>query len=229
MERNSILCGLLLVLVLHGGGAVLLYRSGLKYLYPPADDNSFVMEFEEEEEVEEDEEQETVYDEVEPSGERVDLTAPVKQVQRSEPVEKEPELDPRASFPGMSRKKDTVVVVPDGVERVSDGIGGGVPDGNSAEGRIEGKPNAKVPGRNVKGALPRPEYRGQERGTVVVSVLVNQYGKVTSATPGAEGTTVNDSKLWAAARNAAMGTRFEMKVDAPAEQAGTITYIFKLK
>ena len=44
-----------------------------------------------------------------------------------------------------------------------------------------------------------------------------------------DGTTVTDKSLWAAARNAAMGTRFKQKMDAPAMQQGTITYVFKLK
>jgi len=58
---------------------------------------------------------------------------------------------------------------------------------------------------------------------------VDQYGNVTEAIPGAEGTTVTDKTLWNAARNAAMKAHFNMDAHAPAVQSGTITYIFKLK
>ena len=64
---------------------------------------------------------------------------------------------------------------------------------------------------------------------MVVKVWVDNYGNVKKAVPGADGTTVTDDKLWAAARNAAMKTHFNESIDAPAMQEGTITYIFKLK
>ena len=57
----------------------------------------------------------------------------------------------------------------------------------------------------------------------------NQYGEVTEAIAGAEGTTVTDKTLWTAARNAALKAHFNPKADAPAVQSGTITYKFKLK
>ena len=69
----------------------------------------------------------------------------------------------------------------------------------------------------------------QESGTVVVKVWVDQYGRVKLAEPGADGTTVTNSKHWAAARAVAMEACFDTKADAPALQEGTITYIFKLK
>ena len=77
--------------------------------------------------------------------------------------------------------------------------------------------------------MPKPSYATQTEGIVVVQVKVDQYGNVTEAIPGAEGTTVTDKTLWNAARNAAMKTTFNMDANAPAVQSGTITYIFKLK
>ena len=44
-----------------------------------------------------------------------------------------------------------------------------------------------------------------------------------------EGSTTSDAHLYAAARNAALKTRFNMDANAPAMQQGTITYYFKLK
>ena len=60
-------------------------------------------------------------------------------------------------------------------------------------------------------------------------ILVDQYGKVTNAIPGVSGTTVQDKKLWEAAKEAALKAVFNISDSAPTVQEGTITYIFKLK
>lgn len=98
-----------------------------------------------------------------------------------------------------------------------------------AKDQTEGKPNAHLKGRSVDGALPRPTYNVQESGIVVVTILVDNYGKVQKAVAGVDGTTTTDKKLWAAARKAAMETRFTMDSNAPALQQGSITYVFNLK
>lgn len=110
----------------------------------------------------------------------------------------ENQLDARESFPGLT--KDQTV----------------------------SKPNAHLKGRSVDGALPRPAYNVQESGTVVVTIWVDNYGKVQKAVAGADGTTATDKRLWAAARKAAMETHFSMDSDAPALQQGSITYVFSL-
>ena len=97
-----------------------------------------------------------------------------------------------------------------------------------ALGQSTGSPNAHLRGRDVVGTMPRPEYNVRESGVVVVSIWVDNYGNVTKAQAGAEGTTVTSTELWTAARNAAMKTHFNQKADAPAQQQGTITYIFTL-
>ena len=90
--------------------------------------------------------------------------------------------------------------------------------------------NTFLEGRKVnKSTLTKPSYNLQESGTVVVKIWVDQYGHVQRAEPGADGTTITNAKLWAAARKAAMDAVFDMKADAPALQEGTITYIFNLK
>lgn len=93
----------------------------------------------------------------------------------------------------------------------------------------EGTANAHVQGRSVLGSLPKPAYNSQAEGIVVVQVKVDQYGTVTEAVPGAEGTTVENKTLWNAARSAALKAHFNQSASAPALQTGTITYIFKLK
>ena len=82
-------------------------------------------------------------------------------------------------------------------------------------------------GRSVIGNIPRPVYNVQERGIVVVDIVVDNYGNVVRATPGGEGTNVLDKNLYAAARNAAMDTHFNMSADAPAMQEGTISRILR--
>ena len=93
----------------------------------------------------------------------------------------------------------------------------------------EGTANAHVQGRSVLGSLPKPAYNSQAEGIVVVQVKVDQYGTVTEAVPGAEGTTVENKTLWNAARSAALKAHFNHCASAPALQTVTITYIFKLK
>jgi len=86
---------------------------------------------------------------------------------------------------------------------------------------------AHVDGRNVLGSLPIPSYTSKTEGIVVVQIKVNQYGEVTEAIAGAEGTTVTDKTLWTAARNAALKAHFNQSANAPAIQLGTITYSFR--
>lgn len=88
--------------------------------------------------------------------------------------------------------------------------------------------NASLEGRGTEGSLPRPSYNVQESGTVVVTIWVDNYGKVVKAQAGADGTTITDKDLWDATRDAAMGTRFKQKMDAPAMQEGTIRYVFRV-
>ena len=77
--------------------------------------------------------------------------------------------------------------------------------------------------------LPIPSYTVQKAGKVVVQITVNRNGKVTSAIPGAPGTTVTDRTLYEAAKTAALNAHFNISNSAPESQEGTITYIFKLK
>ena len=83
-------------------------------------------------------------------------------------------------------------------------------------------------GRNFQ-ALPPPKYDYQGEGKVVVEINVDRNGNVTSANPGAKGSTTLDEYLLNAAKEAALKAKFESKPDAPLVQKGTITYNFILK
>ncbi len=85
---------------------------------------------------------------------------------------------------------------------------------------------AELEGRGTEGTLPRPSYSVSSDCRVVVTIWVDNYGKVVKAQAGSFGTNTTDRGLWAAARNAALNTRFKQKMDAPPMQEGTIKYTF---
>lgn len=249
-EHKSKVVGIVMTLVAHACALVLVSFTGLSYIYPPPPESTFLLDFEEEETppmvIEKKGRQ--------PQAEEIDRTKPVELVQKSEspvvakrqnltpegqpdehgdvevpaPKPKEPEVNKNALFPGMA-KKDTTLTASHAADKESDNFKAGQAAGNTKDGKTTDKPNAHVKGRNTIGQLPRPAYNVQESGIVVVSVWVDNFGNVTKALPGADGTTVTDKTLWQAARNAAMNTHFNQSADAPALQEGTITYIFNLK
>ena len=247
-ERNAKITGIILSAIAHVCALVLVSMSGLKYIYPPPQEQAMLIDFSEAPELLQQPKGQ------EPLAEEVDLTRPVELAQRSEspyvadkpnetpltkpdpvgdvevptPKQEEPALDPRASFPGMSRK-DTSHTAPHAAAEAGEAFKAGQPQGNTEHGRTDGKPNAHVAGRSTVGNIPRPVYNVQESGVVVVNIWVDNYGNVVRAVPGGDGTTVLDKSLSAAARKAALETHFNMSADAPAMQEGTITYYFNLK
>ena len=82
-------------------------------------------------------------------------------------------------------------------------------------------------GRSIVGSLPKPAYDVREGGTVVIRIKVDQYGNVTEAVPGVEGTTITDEGLWKACRSSASMVHFNASADAPVVQTGTITFKFE--
>ena len=77
--------------------------------------------------------------------------------------------------------------------------------------------------------LQKPEFNILKEGIVVVEITVDRTGKVISAAPGVKGSTIVDNTLFAAAKKAALESKFNLKNDAPEKQVGTITYHFKLE
>lgn len=249
-NRIANITGVILTVGIHAAAAVLVSFSGLKYIYPPPQEQSVLIDFSEEAEMQVQEMRGT-----EPQAEEVDRNRPVELAQKSESPEvserenlttetktddfgdvdtaapepkEEPKLDPRAAFPGMARK-DTTLTAQHSADKSSETFKAGQSDGNTRTGRTDGKPNAHVKGRRLVGNLPSPVYNVQESGIVVVDIWVDNYGNVVKAVPGGDGTTVVNKVLYAAARNAALDTHFNMSSDAPAMQEGTITYYFNLK
>ena len=92
---------------------------------------------------------------------------------------------------------------------------------------LDGDKNYKLGGRR---ALIKTKYVQDcnESGLIVVTVEVDQDGRVLNATLGTEGTTSNKDCLMEPAKRAALSTIFNPDKNAPQKQIGTITYSFKL-
>jgi hypothetical protein len=96
------------------------------------------------------------------------------------------------------------------------GTGGGTGDGVSID----------LGGRKAR-SFQKPNYNSPEQGKIVVKIIVNKQGKVTSASAGAKGTTISEINLRQQSEAAALKTVFEPDDNAKDEQTGTITYTFK--
>ena len=83
----------------------------------------------------------------------------------------------------------------------------------------------KMPGREMT-KPPVVNNLTQKKGVVVVEIVIDKYGTVRKATPGAEGTTTTDSYLHTMAQKAAESARFNNLPKAPLEQTGTMTITF---
>lgn len=146
-----------------------------------------------------------------------------------EPVEPEPQqqVNPRALYTGKSKSTT------EGGQEGQTGQPGdqGSPYGTPGTDNYEGTGGAgdgisySLGGRGAL-SLYKPAYESREQGRVVVSIRVDRQGNVVSASPGARGTNVSDQRLWEAAKDAALRSRFAPDASAPDNQTGTITYNF---
>lgn len=96
--------------------------------------------------------------------------------------------------------------------------------GNNGSG---GDKNYNLAGRNaLSKPIEKPECN--EEGIVVVSIEVDNSGKVIKATPGVKGSTNTAKCLLDPARAAALKTTWNADPGAPNKQRGTIIYRFSL-
>ena len=250
-EKNGTVVAVAATVVFHAALYAVVAFNGLTYIYPPPPEQSFVIDFSEEPEVTKVRQEKKGSA---PESETPDRTKPLNVIQKSEAQEKgtkenkapeakvddfgdvekpqpkrEKEIDRRALFHAANNKTDKDTLAAQTASKVSDALKAGHSQGNTRTGKTTGTPNAHLKGRSTVGAIVKPSYPTQEYGVVVVTIWVDNYGNVSKAQPGAQGTTVNDSGLWNAAREAALKTHFNMDADAPALQKGTITYNFALK
>lgn len=246
-EKGGRKIGILLTIIVHASLFLVFFNAGFKVIYPPPAEQGILIEFDDVEikPIE-------VKAGNEPRAKNADPKNEIRLVQKSEgqavgtksnkgkettmgpdgDVDKyEPprkkQIDQRALFSSANNKTDSLA--PQTADRVSKALRAGHPDGNTRVGDITGEPSARLQGRNVMGALPFPSYTVNKAGKVVVKIMVDQYGKVTNAIPGIQGTTVQDKTLWEAARQAALKAQFNVSSSASVIQEGTITYVFRLQ
>jgi colicin import membrane protein len=174
-----------------------------------------------------DEVSETETDRDMPESDRRDpVPEPLEAAEEIVEEEPEPQVDPRAMFPGRD-------------QRSTDRRDQGETERSGDQGRPEGAIGANEyggigPGEGIEYSLtgrkanflPLPDYTTLATGRVVVQITVNRQGQVIRATAGARGTTTTDRTLHRQAEEAARKARFDLKNDAPEEQTGTITYNF---
>ena len=250
-EKNSDITGIVLTVLVHACIVAVGFSSGLKYIYPPPEEEAMLIDFSEDMEIPVIEEKSGN----EPRSVNPDPERDVELVQRSEgqvegtrsneapeatvgedgdvevpePPRKK-EINRRALFHAAANRTDKDTLAPQTAAEVTDELKAGHAAGTAENGKEFGKPNARLKGRSpLNGYLPLPEYPVQKEGTVVVKIVVDGRGYVTGQ-PQVDPaqTTVTDQELWQAAINAAKKTRFNAKLETPS-QAGTITYVFKLK
>lgn len=249
-EKISKVTGIVLTVAVHLCIAVFGVFTGLKYIYPPPEEKSILIDFSEDRPLK----PRQVKTGTQPRAVNADPKKDIELVQSSEAqhqgtklneapeattgpdgdVEvpeppREKEINRRALFHSADNTTDKDTLAAQTAEKVSDALKAGHAQGNTKTGKTSGEPNAKLAGRTVLGTLPNPKFPVQNSGVVVVEILVDNYGEVIKAVPGAEGTTVTDQKIWNEARKAAMESHFNMDATAPALQKGTITYIFRLR
>ncbi len=161
-------------------------------------------------------------------------TDPVKptEKQADKPVEDpKPTVNPKALYPGKGAGSSG------GSQGTAGGTGNqGSPDGDpnnprqgaGGQGGDVGSPDYNLTGRAF---IKRPTLsdRSQQSGRIIVFIWVDPDGNVTRVKAGAKGTTIINSDLWAKCEDAAMKAKFSAAENAPAEQQGTLTFIFTLQ
>ena len=149
---------------------------------------------------------------------------------QQQPESKDPVLNPNATFPGMRNRNQTNG---NGSQGINEGKGDqGRPNGNANSINYSGQGQGDGISYSLTGrkpvSLPKPDYKSNTQGTVVIRIWVNQQGKVVRAEYEPTGSNVAGGKLVEVAMSAARKARFTPDVTAVEEQKGTITYKFTL-
>ena len=73
---------------------------------------------------------------------------------------------------------------------------------------------------------PKISIGTQDKGTVVVKVIVDRYGNILSAEPGQSGSTTSNNYLYIKAETAAKTAKFDENLKGPLKTEGTITIVY---
>lgn len=161
-------------------------------------------------------------------------TKPV--VKKTEPEKATPPPAPTVNKKALYSNKSAA-----GQSTTTSGSSEGIYKGSGNMGNPDGTPESDNYSKGLGGSgigfnlsgrssvhLSEPAFNVLKEGRVVVEITVDRNGKVISANPGVKGSTIVDQTLYAAAKKAALESKFNVKSDAPERQIGTITYHFKL-
>lgn len=119
----------------------------------------------------------------------------------------------------MNRRIRATRKAPAGEANTASGTGSGLDP-------VSGNLDKGLEGRGLVGQLPKPDYKANVTGKVIIDVTVDAAGRVTSAEFHAQGSTTSNAVLVEAAKRAAMKARFTES--ASFVQGGMITYVFKM-
>ena len=73
---------------------------------------------------------------------------------------------------------------------------------------------------------PKVSIGTQDKGTVVVKVIIDRYGNILSAEPGQSGSTTSNNYLYIKAETAAKTAKFDENLKGPLKTEGTITIVY---
>lgn len=172
---------------------------------------------------------------------REQIEAERKRKEQEEIERKRIEAEEKRKADIMNKTRDALANSKNaGTTSKSEGVAGGTGNQGVPTGSVDSKNRGEGGGFGNQGnisydlggrgfrSLPKPDYKYNEEGKVVVEVSVDRTGKVIAASSGVKGSTTLDDYLVRVAKEAALKARFDPKPDAPEIQKGTITYNFKL-
>ncbi len=149
----------------------------------------------------------------------------------TEPVEKEPDINTDALFKGSknnsggqgtSGSKDEDLGSKMGDVKITPNTG------DTPAGVGKGGVGFSLSGRRAL-SLPKPQDDSQEVGKVVISIKVDRNGNVIEATYTSAGSTTANANLRRKAIEAAKNSKFNMSLDAPEIQSGSISYTYSVR
>ena len=159
--------------------------------------------------------------------EPVKTTTPKPTETPKETPKEEPKVNPNAMYPGKQNTSST------SSSQGSTGQPGdqGDPKGsNTTAGTGLGSSGVSydLSGRSWR-VKPSLTDNSQEFGRVVIEIIVDKYGNVTSATGPARGSTTTSLHLLNKAKDAALRAKFNQDLNDLEERKGSITFVFSPK
>lgn len=256
-EKNNKRSGLVSTVLIHIALILLFAFFGMNYMVPPPEEEGITINFgytdagknnlESEKPAEENtpitetattepEPQEVVEDEV-----MTQETEEAPVIDKKKEPKKEAVKKPKKEKPKPDAKATEALNNWKNNKNTKSGGGDGNTDKVGNQGDINGDKNSKnydgggngkgisynLSGRNMV-TSPSIKDNSQEEGKVVVDIIVDKYGNVIRASPGARGSTTASSILYKKAKEAALKTKFNANPDVAEEQKGQMTFIFIL-